>query len=236
MRAQRVNVTSNYDDANKNIDDKRERPKRYWRIPDFFPNMDQEVQQKLLAYQTELIHFNGRINLISSRTEQQADLIHITDCVTCSEMILRATDQKEIFDIGSGNGLPGVVLAILDPERQIIVVDKDARKMEFLKHVSSRLFLKNVTFYHQRVEDIEPNRIHCAVSRGFASITKAIIALRKPCSLNAEYYHMKSDSWVREIAQIPTQLCSFWEPSLIGEYKLPITNAQLSLVLTKKIA
>lgn len=218
-----------------NKDSKIEKPKKFWRIPDFFPNLDTEIQQKLLAYQTELIHFNGRINLISTRTEQQADLIHITDCVMASSIILKATEQKQIFDIGSGNGLPGIIIAVLDPTRQVIVVDKDARKMEFLKHVCSRLSLRNVNFYHDRAENIDANLIHCAVSRGFASITKAILALRKPCAVGAEYFHMKSDSWVREIAQIPTQVCSFWEPSLIGEYELPLTNAKFSIVLTKKI-
>ncbi|MCB0356582.1 MAG: class I SAM-dependent methyltransferase, partial [Bdellovibrionales bacterium] len=118
------------------------KPKKYWRVPEFFPELSKEQQEKLLAYQTELIHFNGRINLISARTEQEADIIHMADCIKASQLILKGSQQKEIFDIGSGNGLPGIVMAILDAERKIVVVDKDARKMEFLKHLCSRLDLK----------------------------------------------------------------------------------------------
>ncbi|MCB0390944.1 MAG: 16S rRNA (guanine(527)-N(7))-methyltransferase RsmG [Bdellovibrionales bacterium] len=228
---------NNYGNSNNNDgDEKRVAPEKNWRIPKLFPELGQDILNKLKIYHTELIRFNGRINLISNRTERDADIVHIADCILATKLLINTTQQKQIFDIGSGNGLPGIVVTLLDATRHIVFVDKDARKIEFLKHIASRLELKNVQFIHAKIEEVKDIEIHCAISRGFASITKSIMALRKPCPIGAEYYHMKSDSWVREIAQIPTQVCKFWEPSLIGDYVLPTTNIKFSLVLTKKIA
>jgi len=208
---------------------------RKWRIQDWFDNFDVEKEKKLRAYFIELIHFNGRINLISTRSEENGDLIHITDCIIAGSIILGSTKQREIYDIGSGNGLPGIVMAILDPDRQFVLIDRDAKKIEFIKHICSRVGIKNVSAQQARVEDLKSGTVHCAVSRGFASLSKSVITLRKASPVGGEYFHMKSDSWVREVAQIPTQLCAFWEPSLVSEYQLPTVESKFSVVLTKKI-
>ncbi len=227
----------NYDDSHRPPDVKVSiKPAELmWRIPQFFPDMDSSVHKKLFLYLQELIRFNGRINLISTRSEPSADIVHIADAILASKMILKSSDQREIYDIGTGNGLPGVVMSILAPDRQIVFLDKDARKIEFVKHICSRLEIKNAFFLHQRVEELDIDSIHCAVSRGFASISKSLLLLRKAMANDAEYYHMKSDSWTREIADIPTQICSYWKPSLVGTYTLPgESGANLSIVLTKK--
>jgi len=209
---------------------------RNWRIPEFFPQLNDKTLQKLRIYFDELIRFNGRINLISARSEENADIIHFADSILASQVILDATNQKEIFDIGTGNGLPGIILAILAPERQILFIDKDARKIEFIKHMLSRLEIKNAQALHKRVEELEHNRVHCAVSRGFASISKSLLLMRKSMSSGAEYYHLKTDAWTKEVAEIPTQICSFWTPSLVGSYELPnVKPSKFTVVLTKKL-
>ncbi len=211
-------------------------PVRNWRVPELFPSLDSGLVERLHNYQKELIKFNSKINLISTRSEENCDLVHIIDSLFAAQIILNATQQKEIFDIGSGNGLPGVVMATIDPERQIVILDKDSRKIEFIKHVCSRLELSNVSFVNSRAEELEEGRVHCAVSRGFASVSKSIISLRKVFATGADYFHIKSDSWAREVAEMPTQACAFWEPSLVDNYKIPIVGSDFSVVLTKKIA
>lgn len=209
---------------------------RMWRIREWFPKLSDEVSGKLKAFHYELIHFNGRINLISPRTERFADLIHFADSIMAAEVILAHTNKPEIYDIGSGNGIPGLVMAVLAPERKFVLIDKDARKIEFLKHCIARLSLKNASALQTRFEDIPDGAVTCAVSRGFASLSKALISARKACGLGTDYYHFKADSWVREVAEIPTQVCSLWSPELIKEYTLPDNGPKLAIVLTKKIA
>lgn len=208
---------------------------RHWRIREWFPHLSDEVVGRLRAFHYELIHFNGRMNLISPRTEMFADQIHFADCILGGEAILAATKMTTIHDIGSGNGLPGLLMAVLAPDRQFHLVDKDARKIEFLKHCSARLGLKNAQAYQTRLEDIPAESIQCAVSRGFASISKSLLSSRKAFAVNGEYYHFKGDAWVREVAEIPTQICTYWAPTLLKEYSLPDNGPKLAVVLTRKI-
>ena len=202
----------------------------------FSKDLSSEEHSLLRAYHIELLHFNTRLNLISVQTEKNADLVHFSDCILGAKSILNYTDEKEIYDIGSGNGLPGIILAILAPERKIFLMDSDARKVEFLKHVAYRLGLKNAFPIHARLQDRPDNSIKCAVSRGFASISKALLLSRKVCSVGTDYFHFKSSSWVSEVVAIPPQVCAYWAPRLVEEYELPGGFNNLSVVVTKKIA
>lgn len=213
-----------------------EEAKTQWRVPEWFDYLSDIQLEQLRMFHVELISFNGRINLISPRSERNADIMHFADCISASEALLASTNESEIYDIGSGNGLPGIILAILDSTRKIVLIDKDARKIEFLKHVASKLNLKNVVPIHTRVEDLPDASIKCAISRGFASIGKSLVCCRKAAAEGMEYYHMKSDSWVTEAADIPPQICSYWQPQLVKQYSLPANLASMNLILTKRTA
>lgn len=206
-----------------------------WRLPEWYPELGDTLLQDLRKYHLELIRFNGTINLISPRTEVNADLVHFADSVAGGRLILEKTDSERIFDIGSGNGFPGLIMACLARDREFVLLDKDARKLEFCKHVAGILKLENVRTLHNQVEALPADLIQCAVSRGFAPLSNALVATRKVFAKGAHYYHFKGDSWVREVADIPTQVCSVWSPKLSGEYSLPKDVAKLVVVETKKI-
>lgn len=206
-----------------------------WRVPEIFPQLGEVILGKLKAYHSELIYFNGRMNLISGRTERNADVVHIVDGLMGAEFIMRDTKADEIYDIGSGNGVPGLLLALVAPQRKVILVDADARKIEYIKHCVSRLGLGNCTTLHARVEDLSAASIACAVSRGFAPLGKAMLAFRKCAAVGCEYYHFKSTNWTSELAGVPSQVLSMWEPRHIGDYTLPIVGGAMSILLTKRI-
>src|SRR5690606_15724272 len=73
-------------------------------------------------------------------------------------------------DVGSGAGLPGVVLAIMRPEWQVHCVDAVEKKMAFVRQVSGVLRLRNLQAHHQRVESMPPFQANIVVSRAFASL------------------------------------------------------------------
>ncbi len=206
-----------------------------WRIPEWFPHLTPSQQDNFKKLHDELIKFNKAINLIGSATVTNADLIHFADSILASEAILQHTAEPTIYDIGSGNGFPGLVLAILAPNRKIVVVERDRRKGEYLKHVKATLQLENVSVLVDSVQSLPENSVDCAVSRGFASITKAILMLRRAFRPDGEYFHIKGDSWSRELGEIPTQLCGFWRPGLLTEYHLPITRTKMALIVTKRV-
>jgi 16S rRNA (guanine527-N7)-methyltransferase len=208
---------------------------RYWRIPKWFPELSPEAVASLRAYHSELIYFNGRMNLISPRTEKTADLVHIADGILGSRAVLAMTKKKEIFDLGSGNGVPGIIMAMLDPTRSIRLVDADARKIEFLKHCIGRLGLKNCTTIHGRLEDLTVNTINAAVSRGFASVSKSLLLARRACTIGCEYFHFKGHGWATEVAEIPSQILAAWDPRHVSDYVLPESDMTMSIVITTRV-
>lgn len=214
---------------------KPERPQGYWRLQAQLPNLDKKLLAELEAFYSVLIKFNSTVNLISRKSELDADMTHIADGVLGSQIILESTKSKTIHDIGSGNGVPGMVLALMAPNREVVLVDSDERKCEFLKFAISQLKLANVKVMRARIDELKDNSIICAVSRGLASISKTLLLMRKSMSINGEFYHFKGSSWAREVGDIPSQICSYWEPKLVKEYELPIIRTRMAIVITKKL-
>lgn len=174
------------------------------------------------------------MNLISKRTIIDADRIHFADAINAARLIFEDSGAQHIFDIGSGNGIPGLVMAAMDPDRAIHCVDSNARKSEAIRHFADRMGMSNVKVYNARLEDLGEGVVECAVSRGFASISKTLLLSRKALSSSGVYYHMKSSSWSNELREIPTQMFRHWAPADHFEYVLPESDQQMSVVVTKK--
>ncbi len=205
-----------------------------WRIPAWFPNLPSDVGLKLKAFHFELLKFNAKLNLISKGTERDADETHFADCILFAEILMKIPGAPTRYDIGSGNGFPGLVLAIMDPKQEYVLVDSDVRKGEFLKHCVSRLELKNVRVITSRFEELTTTGMEFAISRGVASISKNLLSFNKIFSRGGQFVHMKGSSWSKEIAELPSQLISIWTPSLLGEYTFPVSQARRAVVLTQK--
>jgi 16S rRNA (guanine527-N7)-methyltransferase len=207
---------------------------RYWRIEKWFPTLPTEAFARLRAFHSELLFFNGRMNLISPKTEKAADQIHIADAIIGSQIIYGHGGLTEIYDIGSGNGVPGLIFSVLYPQVNVVLVDADARKIEFLKHCISRLQLSNCRAALCRFENVPAGTVNNAMSRGFASVSRVLITAHRLAGPECNYFHFKGPSWTSEVASIPPQALAHWEPSLVADYKLPESNSELSIVLTRR--
>ncbi len=193
-----------------------------WRITDWFQDLDQSLVDCLFEYASILYNFNQSLNLVSRQTEKSLDQVHIADCLLAAQTVLsEAPASERIFDIGSGNGLPGIVLGILDRNREIVLVERDQRKADFLKIAISRLGLRNIRVLAGSVESLERETIKCAVSRGFAALSLALVKVRPLCASGCKYFHMKGENWARELAQAPAQVFTHWNVEVRGSYELP---------------
>ncbi len=209
--------------------------KYQWRLKEWFPDLSPKTITTLQSYFELVVKHNKVLNLISPKTIPVADALHIADSILGSQIIRDdSPTMKEIYDFGSGSGFPGLVFAILYPEIQVVLVDSDPRKVEFLNQVISTLSLTNARTMHAGVEALAANSVQYAMTRGFANISKTILLSRKPISKNGIVYHMKGDQWGLEITEIPTQLCSIWSPGLVQEYMLPNTQIRYGIVKTTK--
>lgn len=207
-----------------------------WRVEEWHPSLTADQRERLRAFHAELLKFNSRVNLISKNTEREADELHFTDCLMAAELVLKVPLPKKIFDIGSGNGFPGIVFPIVDQSREYVLVESDARKCEFMKHVLAVLSLKNASVLNARFESLGGVGIEAAMSRGFASIAKTLLACNRIFPKGAQFVHLKGPNWSSEIAELPSQLISVWQPELVGEYFLPVSQARRAIVSTLKRA
>ena len=111
-------------------------------------------QKKLLEdYETLLISWNRTHNLISkSQTTFLKE--HIQDSLAISSKL-----QRCLVDLGSGGGLPGIPIAIANPEKTVILVESNTKKSSFLLNATGRLGLKNTQVINERIEKIDPSTL-----------------------------------------------------------------------------
>lgn len=208
-----------------------------WRLKSWFPELDDKKQELLSKYFNELLKFNKVINLVSQKSILHADAIHFADSIYAAQAVRKNINKNNmLYDIGSGNGFPGLVYAILFPDQKITLVDSDERKSEFLKHIASACHLLNVSVLTKTVESFAAGSIEQAICRGFSPLPKALLMLRKIVPKGGAVFHLKSEEWAIEVSQIPTQLCSVWQPELIKDYALPVGSVKMFVVKTAKIA
>lgn len=111
-----------------------------------------ETLEKLVQYQNMLVDWQDRMNLVSRNTLGDAWVRHFVDSLQLLPLI--PDSVRQITDIGSGAGFPGLVLATCRPDIQIRLVESTGKKCQFLKAVAEHLGLTNVRAYPERVEQI----------------------------------------------------------------------------------
>jgi 16S rRNA (guanine527-N7)-methyltransferase len=126
-----------------------------------------ETTARLAAYGDLLLRWNTRINLISAETVADIDQRHIADCAQLQPLL---PQDGSIADLGSGAGLPGLVLAIIQPEREIHLVESDKRKAAFLVEASAQLKLPMVRVHACRAENAKLPPISAIAARALAPL------------------------------------------------------------------
>ncbi len=120
---------------------------------------------RLLAYQALLERWNTAYNLTAVRDPAGMITRHLLDSLA----ILPYVQGDHLADLGTGPGLPGVVLAIAAPGREIVLVDSNGKKVRFLREAIRALKLEGVRVEQARVEGVE-GQFDCVTTRAFASL------------------------------------------------------------------
>jgi 16S rRNA (guanine527-N7)-methyltransferase len=124
-----------------------------------------EAVTRLLAYQILLQRWNTAYNLTAVRDPAEMVTRHLLDSLA----ILPYVQGKSLADLGTGPGLPGIVLAIAAPGRDILLVDSNGKKVRFLREAIRSLKLEGVRAEQSRVEDVQ-GQFDCITARAFASL------------------------------------------------------------------
>lgn len=137
-------------------------------------------QTQLAHYMAMLQQWNGTYNLTALRAPQDMLSHHLADCLAVVEPLRDALGMncaaaqttpavRNVLDVGSGGGLPGVVVAILNPALSVTCVDTVGKKAAFVRQVAAELGLPNLRAEHARVEQLKGS-YRVITSRAFASL------------------------------------------------------------------
>lgn len=130
-----------------------------------------EAAAKLTAYAALIREWNPRINLVSPRDLAALETRHVGDCAQLAPLLPAAGD---IADLGSGGGLPGIVLAILRPQAPIHLVESDRRKSAFLLEAARRLALPHARIHPQRIEAAALPPLAAVTARALAPLKELL--------------------------------------------------------------
>ena len=170
---------------------------------------DVEIQH-LLDYAALIQKWNKVYNLTALRDPADMLTHHLLDSLTAVAPLRRHTQGQavRVLDVGSGGGLPGVVLAICMPELSVSCVDTVAKKAAFVQQVAVSLKLPNLRGLHARVESLaDPYQVIC--SRAFASLPDFVTWSRAALAEGGVWMAMKGKHPQGEIDALPADVKVF---------------------------
>lgn len=121
----------------------------------FGMGLNEEASEKLCRY-GELLHdWSPRVDLVAPASKETILLRHIVDSLGVSFVVRSlVAPSAAVVDIGSGAGLPGIVLAVAEPERKVILIEPREKRCIFLKEVRRELGLSNVLVLQKRIQEV----------------------------------------------------------------------------------
>ncbi|MBB3859879.1 16S rRNA (guanine527-N7)-methyltransferase [Novosphingobium hassiacum] len=136
--------------------------------------IDPDVLSRLDQLAALLLEENARQNLVAQGTLLHVWQRHIVDSAQLLHVPRKTLPGGEWLDLGTGAGFPGLVIAALQPERQVTVVDSRRLRTDWLSRAASALSLDNVRVIHGRVEELETQVYSVISARAFAPLEKLL--------------------------------------------------------------
>ena len=182
------------------------------------------ILTKLYEYKKILIKENQNMNLIGKSTLIDLDERHLLDCIQIFKYLPQ--HEKSVMDIGTGAGLPGIILSIIG-FKNLHLVEKSPKKSFFLENCKLRLGL-NYVVHNKSISEISNLNVDCITARAFASIEKIILMTKKIINKQTKFILLKGRSYLKELETINSKKF-FWEthPSITSsESKIIIMGAK----------
>ena len=149
----------------------------------------------LQKYLDEILLFNPVLKLVGEKDREEIIYRHILDSASSYPVFSSLTKKGDkIADLGSGAGLPGVVLAILFPDRNFTLIERMTRRIGFLRGVKAKLDLKNVEIIAQDISTVE-DHFDCVTSRAFrplSLVVEDILYKKKKKNINEELDELRA--------------------------------------------
>lgn len=184
-----------------------------------FENIPQIIS-KLLIYKELLIKWNNSFNLTSVKNTEIVTH-HFLDCLAVIPFIKSST----LLDVGTGAGLPGIVIAIVNPDIKVSLIDKVGKKITFIKRIIAELEIKNIETYHDRVELLtSEEKYDGIISRAFSNMEVFIKSTKHLIKSQGVWYGMKSKKILDD------EMININDPWALEKLDIPFLQAERYLV------
>ncbi len=172
--------------------------------------------ENIETYLELLQKWNKAYNLTAINDKESMFKLHILDSLA----ILPYIQGQKIIDIGTGAGLPGIVIAIAKPELSVTLLDSNGKKIRFLQEVKRVLKLDNINVVQSRVEDYHPDiNFDTVVSRAFSNIKNMQEWSQHLLATDGIWLAMKGRKPDAELSvtTTPYQIHTYQVPEIVGE-------------------
>ncbi|KHD08227.1 hypothetical protein PN36_19405 [Candidatus Thiomargarita nelsonii] len=187
-------------------------------------NLSDFIQTQLLNYLELLVKWNRVYNLTGVRDVAEMIPKHIFDSLT----VLPYVRGAQILDVGTGAGLPGLILAMARPDWQCVLLDSNAKKIRFVKQAIIELDIKNAVAECTRIEAYHPtDKYNTIISRAYTSLLRFYTQTARLCTIDGGLLAMKGvypETEIAEMAGLPVHLETF-------SLELPKNAAQRHLIV-----
>lgn len=187
-------------------------------------------QDHLLAYLDLIGKWTKVYNLTAVRNPEEMLTHHLLDSLAVIAPLRRQTEGRviQLLDVGSGGGLPGVVIAICCPEIRVACVDAVAKKAAFIQQAAGTLALTNLRGVHARVETIT-QKYDVITSRAFASLVDFTHWSRGALADQGVWMALKGKHPEDELAALPSDISVFH----VEQLKVPGLDAERCIIWMK---
>lgn len=159
-----------------------------------------DVPATLAKFLALLDKWNQAFNLTAVRDPREMVARHILDSLAARPMLHGAS----ILDVGTGAGLPGLPLAVTEPQRQFVLLDSGGKKIRFVRHAVGELEIRNVEVEHTRVEEYRPaDPFDTVICRAFSSLREFVERCGSLCANGGRLVAMKGRLPEDELACLP---------------------------------
>ena len=150
------------------------------------------IKKGLETFLGEVLKQNTKHNLTGAKTKKDFEF-HIEDCVQAT---IQASDTLEniVVDYGSGSGLLGVVIKILEPNKEVFLIERNLRKHQFQKFVLTKLGIDGIIPIHDDVANFSLDKKYTACSKAFASIKKTLLMTKNKENIKNYLFLKKNDA------------------------------------------
>ena len=170
-------------------------------------SLSQEQAEKLSKYAQLLLKWNKTYNLTSIESPDDVVTLHLIDSLSLVQRFDDLVPQsRRVLDVGSGGGLPAVVLSIMRPDLSVTMVDAVQKKVIFLRQCIAMCRLSNARALHARIESLQEEPFDVITSRAFASLADTVRWSSHLLNDSGSWLSMKGKYPHDEIEELPENI------------------------------